>query len=748
MDLQDEILGDSNISTLSRDVSQGSSLLAEQSFNSLSPMTAVDSTPRIPTSDESSPPQYIIDSHSNTKSHKTSPVWQYFSHFHPAHHPGMKHSRICLVCRVAGVDKAVAVGKSSSTGPLVSHLKTHKVEYASYLEAMIKVKEASEPGKSQAPINSFFASSTSIKDEFKRKFARFLVEDSLPLSLCRSEWLKDMMNTANKSLEVPSYQKMKSYLDTLHLNSIKKMKSFLSDKYFSVTIDHWTSLATDNYGALTLHLIDKFKLCAFVLSCMKHEDGCTAVAMEQQMLNDLNRWGLSQSHFVCCITDSASNMNKLGERIGNWSPNSFLRHYYCADHILQRTAVLAFSGNIPSLDIFDEDTSVAVIKKARSLVTYVHSSVIASDKIKRAQQELNPTCVPLKLLSDCETRWWSTHTLVERIVTLKDALLHVFNAEFRFRERQDKLTQLEKLSLTEANFNQLSDILHLLSPFKEAQKALEGDQYVNFSLLPLIIHQLNVRLLECQGSADPAVQGHLFDLITKMVDDFHSRWGPTLRYISSTVRGRGNRQVGIPTYSYWAMALDPRTKRKLVKLLSEADVKQLWEDIGKVILSIATDNLAVNVDGGTVDPPVDITVDAVLRGRPRSNCARQASSFLVYSSDEDEDDVVNCVTIEARIEEELTCYRSCKGIPLLSPDGGYSCPLEWWSNHHQSFPHLWELAKRVLSIPATSAPSERVFSVASHVVNKKRVRLEPETVDLLIYLRGNRDFVDWDAPGF
>jgi len=195
-------------------------------------MTALDSTPRIATSDASIPPQYIIDSHSNTKSHKTSPVWQYFSHFHPAHHPKMKHYRICLVCHCAGVDKAVAVGKSSSTGPLVSHLKAHKVEYASYLEAMIKVKESSEPEKSQASINSFFASSTSVKDEFKRKFARFLVEDSLPLSLCRSEWLKDMMNTANKRLEVPSYQKLKSYLDTLHLNSIKKMKAFLSDKYF------------------------------------------------------------------------------------------------------------------------------------------------------------------------------------------------------------------------------------------------------------------------------------------------------------------------------------------------------------------------------------------------------------------------------------------------------------------------------------------------------------------------------------
>jgi len=218
--------------------------------------------------------------------------------------------------------------------------------------------------------------------------------------------------------------------------------------------------------------------------------------------------------------------------------------------------------------------------------------------------------------------------------------------------------------------------------------------------------------------------------------------------MSSTVRGRGKRQVGLPTYSYWAMALDPRTWRKLLKLLSKDDVKQLWEDIGKVILSIAADNVVDNVDGGTVDPPLDIHVDAVCQGRPRSNCARQASSFLVYSSDEDKDDVVNHVTIEARIEEELICYRSCKGIPLLSPDSGYTCPLEWWSNHHQSFPYVWELAKCILSIPATSAPSERVFSVASNVVNKKRVRLDPETVDLLIYLRGNSDFVDWDAPGF
>ncbi len=50
----------------------------------------------------------------------------------------------------------------------------------------------------------------------------------------------------------------------------------------------------------------------------------------------------------------------------------------------------------------------------------------------------------------------------------------------------------------------------------------------------------------------------------------------------------------------------------------------------------------------------------------------------------------------------------------------------------------------VLAILATSAPSERVFSSSANIVDKKRVRLKPENIDLLVFLRGNKDFVDWD----
>jgi hypothetical protein len=53
------------------------------------------------------------------------------------------------------------------------------------------------------------------------------------------------------------------------------------------------------------------------------------------------------------------------------------------------------------------------------------------------------------------------------------------------------------------------------------------------------------------------------------------------------------------------------------------------------------------------------------------------------------------------------------------------------------------LAERILSIPATSAPSKRVFSAASNVINKKQARLTPENAGLILFLRGNKTHVDW-----
>ena len=82
----------------------------------------------------------------------------------------------------------------------------------------------------------------------------------------------------------------------------------------------------------------------------------------------------------------------------------------------------------------------------------------------------------------------------------------------------------------------------------------------------------------------------------------------------------------------------------------------------------------------------------------------------------------------AEIQQQLTVYKAQPQIPLTAD------PLEWWKLHSCRFPHMARVAKRYLGVPATSVPSERVFSTAGDIVTAKRSCLIGEHVDQLIFL--------------
>lgn len=63
-------------------------------------------------------------------------------------------------------------------------------------------------------------------------------------------------------------------------------------------------------------------------------------------------------------------------------------------------------------------------------------------------------------------------------------------------------------------------------------------------------------------------------------------------------------------------------------------------------------------------------------------------------------------------------------------------PLPWWKVKAELLPELACLARRYLSIPATSASSERVFSVAGRIVRKDRHRLKDDRIAQLVLLKG------------
>ena len=62
-------------------------------------------------------------------------------------------------------------------------------------------------------------------------------------------------------------------------------------------------------------------------------------------------------------------------------------------------------------------------------------------------------------------------------------------------------------------------------------------------------------------------------------------------------------------------------------------------------------------------------------------------------------------------------------------------PLAWWRAAAPELPCLAGFARRYLAVPAATAESERVFSLAGAVVSPTRARLSPSRVNELVVTR-------------
>ena len=74
--------------------------------------------------------------------------------------------------------------------------------------------------------------------------------------------------------------------------------------------------------------------------------------------------------------------------------------------------------------------------------------------------------------------------------------------------------------------------------------------------------------------------------------------------------------------------------------------------------------------------------------------------------------------------------------PLDRPFAPLDRPFAPWRDRQFRFPILSRLARIYLTVQATSASSERVFSKAERVISKKRTSLSPQRAGSLIWLAG------------
>jgi hAT family C-terminal dimerisation region len=69
-------------------------------------------------------------------------------------------------------------------------------------------------------------------------------------------------------------------------------------------------------------------------------------------------------------------------------------------------------------------------------------------------------------------------------------------------------------------------------------------------------------------------------------------------------------------------------------------------------------------------------------------------------------------------------------------------PIKWWITKKNTFPNLWQMGIDILGIPATSTPSERLFSKAGEIYTSHRKCLQGKTSQALLNLG-----TWWDVGG-
>lgn len=204
--------------------------------------------------------------------------------------------------------------------------------------------------------------------------------------------------------------------------------------------------------------------------------------------------------------------------------------------------------------------------------------------------------------------------------------------------------------------------------------------------------------------------------------------------------GYMSRQKGLPKKTMMASFLDPRTKD--MATMDELDIVPLVALIRGEMLRSEKELQEIS---NHCAPLLPVGLPSML---PRSDdplpffdkLRRSSAVRLPPPVDPD-------FAIIQRVNVELENYQlSTPSTHIMeqNADDSWYCtnPLLWWKAHQVHFPILSRLARGILCIPATSAPSERVFSMAELTISKLRASLSSDHASSMIFLHDVWDIAE------
>lgn len=424
----------------------------------------------------------------------------------------------------------------------------------------------------------------------------------------------------------------------------------------------------------------------------------------------VTEWDLPGLLGLVLVSDNASNMMKAGKLLGCHM------HLGCFAHTINLAVQKALKV---------EDTE-RILKCIRRMSTFFHRSHQAAHLLKTKAHQLQLTTEKLK--TDVPTRWNSAFDMLTRFLYMQPAVVLVIRSK-----ELSALKEREICSLNDEETVAAEELETFLKPLKDITTYMCSEEMPTSSIIMPLCESLigsNGHLRPKEGDS-PAIA----EMKSVMTADLQTRYTEQKEMLNVT------------------SALDPRFKS--FPYLTPGDRDNVFRKLTNVAVTLhpkPVTTAAVKEEPGTSATPPPPAVEAelelqelgegpasvkmeVTEATPAAESASSKPSCLLDSLLHD----VYVTHVEPAkgtyqlCTEEVERYREERGIKMSEN------PLLWWKKNEPRYPLLARAAKMYLSIPATSVPSERVFSTAGDILTEQRARLKPMQLDRLLFLKKNME---------
>jgi hypothetical protein len=373
----------------------------------------------------------------------------------------------------------------------------HAVEYAAIQNAELSTKRSNQSTtgpestastssettkslkKTQLPQHSLQTGHTKFdRDHPKQilitqKIAEMMCRDNQPFTIVEDAGFRALLNAAEPRYTIPSRKTFSEHIvPKLYSEIISAVKSDVHGaSSLAFTTDAWSSRANQSYLSYTAHFLSQdFKTRNYCLGVENVDESHTATCLAKSLADQTVTWTSESQRKnnvkVAVVSDNAANIQAAITKVQSCLPVK------CFNHTLQ----LTIEDVVRPCDELQN-----TVQKAKAITTHFKHSCQNTKKLLDREKQFG--LPELKLKQECVTRWNSRYDMLERLITVKDAVTSVISCE----------KKLKCLSPTEWEIAE--EYVKVFKPFKILTATMSSTKYPTISMVIPELNKLKHALL-------------------------------------------------------------------------------------------------------------------------------------------------------------------------------------------------------------------------------------------------------------